>query len=58
MEASEALTNESVMSEPAPLGAGGAGELVRAVRRLPDRPWFNVVYRKGTVSPSGQEHRG
>jgi len=32
--------------------------LLAAVRRLPDKPWFNVVWRKGAVTPEGQEHRG
>lgn len=33
-------------------------QLLAAVRRLPSQPWFNVVWRKGAVTPGGQEHKG
>ena len=32
--------------------------LLKAVRALPQEPWFNVVWRKGTKTEGGQEHRG
>lgn len=44
-------------AEPQPQH-GVNGELVAAVRQLPALPWFNVVWRKGARTESGQLHRG
>lgn len=38
--------------------ASADAALLAAVRRLPDKAWFNVVWRKGAKTPEGQEHRG
>jgi hypothetical protein len=39
-------------------GTSADAALLAAVRRLPDKAWFNVVWRKGAKTPEGQEHRG
>lgn len=53
------MTNEGGAGAPKDVNTSSADPaLLAAVRRLPDKAWFNVVWRKGAKTPEGQEHRG